>query len=452
MTEPKRQRPAARQGVPFTPPPVERRQLPNGLQLWLVERPDLPLVEASLVLRCGAGRDPREKSGAASLTADVLDTGSSTKDALAISTALEQLGTTLRARAGYDGSSIALTSLVRHAARSFELLAEVVTDPVFPEREVERLRKQHLAAILQQKDRPATVASLLLQRAVYGADHPYGTDIGGTERSVMSLRRSDLVEFWTMFYRPAGAVLMVAGPLTADELESIARPLSERWTGSEPAGEIAEPKRAAGTGVLLLDRPRSAQSEIRIGGVGLRRNSPDFFPAIMLNRILGGQFSSRLNANLRERHGYTYGAWSAYSFGRVPGPFVAGAAVQSAVTGDALGEMVREITEIRKNGVTPEELEFARGGILGAFALAFESPAQLLSILQNIVLYGLPQDYYATYTENIRRVTPEQVRRVADETLSTEFMSTVVVGDLASVRPQLEGMNASVVTLEESGL
>jgi zinc protease len=412
-------------------------------------------VEASLVLQCGAGIDPAGKSGVAALTADALDTGTSTMDALTISSALEQLGSTIRARAGYDGSSISLTSLPRHTGRSVEILARIITEAVFPEREVERLRGQRLTTILQQKDRPSTVASLLLQRTIYGGEHPYGNDIGGTEGSVSALGRKDVVGFWSGFYRPAGAVLMVVGPIGMDELLSVARPLDEIWKGEEPVGQIAEPSPKPPGSILVIDRPGSPQSEIRIGRMGLRRNTEAFFPAVVLNRILGGQFSSRLNANLRERHGYTYGAWSSFSFGKVPGPFVAGAAVHTANTGEALREIVREIGTMHEAGITAEELEFAREGILGSFALAFESPAQHLSILQNIVLYGLPEDYYVRYPEKIRRVTLEEVRRVALETLRPEEMSTVVVGDLAAVMPQLEravSTAPAVLRLDEAGL
>ena len=242
----RRNRPAPRRAHPFRPPAVQKQMLPGGLQVWLAERRDLPLVEASLVLQCGAGTDFRGLSGLAALTADVLDTGTSKRDAIALSSALERLGSTLRARAGYDGSSVSLTSLPRHARESIGILAEIVAEPAFPDREVERLRGQRLSGILQQKDRPATVASLLLQRTLYGIDHPYGSDIGGTEKSVRSISREDLVRFWRTYYRPSGAVLLVSGPLGMTELEEIASPLAEHWTGTEPATELPEPHRGAG--------------------------------------------------------------------------------------------------------------------------------------------------------------------------------------------------------------
>jgi zinc protease len=434
----RRERPKVRPLASFRLPEIHRHRLPNGLEVLLVYRPDLALVTSSIILHCGSVAEPPGLPGIASMVADLLDTGTSRRDALSISAELERLGSSLKCRSGYDGTSLGLNSLVRNAVPSMEILAEILGGAAFLPAELERMRNQRLTAILQQKDRPAAIASLALYRLLHGSDHPYGNDTAGTEESVKRMTREDCVRFFTEQYHPAGSTMIVVGNLRPEDAGGWLEGLAKSWLGEATMRRPDAPVPDNAPQTLLVDRPDAPQSEIRIGCVGIKRKDPDFFPSLVLNRILGGQFSSRMNANLREKRGFTYGAWSSFSYGKQRGPFVAGSAVRTQNTGEAVGEMLKEIESIQREGITGEELGFAREGIEGGFALAFESPGQVISVLQNLVLYDLPDDYYAKYLDNVRGVTREDVLRVAQRTLDTRAMSVVVVGDAATVRAQLE--------------
>jgi zinc protease len=451
----RQERPKPRPLASLRLPQIHRLRLSNGLKILLVYRPDIALVSSSLILHCGSVVEPPGLPGIASMVADLLDTGTSRRDALSISAELERLGSSLKCRSGYDGTSLGMNSLVRNATPSMEILAEILEGAAFLPAEMERMRNQRLTSILQQKDRPAAVASLALYRILHGRDHPYGNDTAGTEESVKRMTRDDCSLFFMEHYHPAGSTMIVVGNMKPDDAEGWLKDLAKDWTGTAAMRRPEAPVPDYGVQTLLIDRPNAPQSEIRVGCVGIKRRDPDFFPSLLMNRILGGQFSSRMNANLREKRGFTYGAWSSFSYGKQRGPFVAGAAVQTQNTGEALGEMLKEIERMRQEGITAEELEFAREGIEGGFALAFESPGQVISVLQNLILYDLPDDYYAHYLDNVRRVTREDVLRFARRTLDTRAMSVVVVGDTSTVRAQIERAGRQEIRLarvEELGL
>lgn len=430
-------RPLPRSAEVFTLPAISRVSCANGLDIRIVERHDLAMVTSSIVLQAGSIEEPSTLPGLSAMVAELLDAGTSSKNALEISSALEGLGTSLKGRAGYDGASVAVSFLARHAGPSVGILAELLSDAVFPATELERARRQRLAAILQQMDRPSSIATLALYRLLYGPSHPYGNDAGGTEDSVKRLTQVDVVDFFDRRYRPAGASMILVGPVHPGEIETFLAPILDHWKGDKMDGERKPVGPPCNPEKVLIHRPGAAQSEIRIGSIGLPRNSPDFFPVLIMNRILGGQFSSRMNANLRERRGFTYGAFTSFSFGKLAGPFVSGAAVHTVNTGEAVSEMAKEIEKMRTDGITADELSFAKEGIEGSFALAFESPSQVISIVQNLILYDLPDDYYSRYLDNVRAVTLEDVRKVAARYLDPATMSAVVVGDSEKVRTQL---------------
>jgi zinc protease len=454
-TPDRRQRPSPQPLVSFRLPEIRKERLTNGLELWMISRPDVRIVYASVILQCGAVADPTGLAGTAAMTADLLDTGTSRMDALTISGELERLGSSLKIRAGYDGTSMGLNCLSRNTRASFDILGELLEDPAFSSAELERLRSQRLAAILQQKDKPAAVASLALYRIIYGSDHPYGNDPDGTEQSIRSMSRDDLLRFFNTHYHASAATMVVVGDVDDRAFDSLLDGVTKRWNGQSAGMELKVPSGGDNPRLLVVDRPDAPQSEIRIGCPGLRRNAPEFFPSVVMNRILGGNFSSRMNANLREKRGFTYGAWTSFSYGKFAGPFVGGAAVQTQHTGETVREIFLEIDAMRRSGITAAELAFARRGIEGGFALMFESPAQVISIMQNLVLYDLPVDYYASYLDNMRKVSQDDVMNVAGKLLDPASMSLVVVGDAKTVVPQLEGIelrNIEVTEVESLGL
>jgi zinc protease len=432
----------------ITLPSIQKATLKNGLSLWLVEQHNLPQVTCNLVILSGTGDDRVEMPGVADMTARMLDEGTSTMDALTIADKLETIGASLRVYAGVDATSAMLTTLTKHLDEALAVYGAVVTDPVFPEKEVSRLKQQRLTEILQQKDRAAITASLAFNRIIYGPMHPRGNDQGGTDKSIRAMTRDDIASFYTLHYRPARSVLILVGDMTlADAVQKFEK-VFERWQPATVPAHLSNPvPLPAERIVYLIDKPAAPQTEIRIGYPALARSTPDYFPVLVMNRILGGQFSSRINLNLRERRGLTYGARSEFQFSKEPGPFVASGGFVSTKSDTAIEQLLFEIDAMHRLGMTAEELAFAKKGITGGFALSFETPSQIAGALQSIVVYGLPEDYYQNYITNVDRVTLDDVRRVAAKYLDSSKMAIVAVGDLASIRQGIEKLHLGTTVL-----
>ena len=431
-------------------PAVQQARLSNGLDVWLVQRRELPLVVLNLVMQSGTDRDPLTMPGVATMTAEGLDAGTSTLNALQIAESLEQIGASFNVRAMLDGTSVSLVALSKHLAKATDIFGSVISNPVFPETEIERLRKQRLNHLIQQRDRPATIASLVFYRVLYGPQHPYGNNKSGTEASVQGMHRKNLVSFHRDHYRPNDGTIIAAGDVTLDGLVKVMEKRLGNWEARN-VPPAATPPLPVGKErhIYLVDKPGAPQSEIRIGYPCLPRSTPDFFPVIVMNRILGGQFSSRLNINLRERRGLTYGAQTQFIFNKHEGPFIASAAVESSETGNAIREFLIEMEKMRADGITEEEIEFSRGGLAGSFALSFETASQQAGALQNIALYGLPMDYYSHYIENLHAVTREDISRVARRYLDTSRMTIIVVGDLQAMKGEIEELQLGEIVITD---
>jgi zinc protease len=429
-------------------PQIQKARLANGLNVWLVEHHELPTVAFNLVLQAGADHDPADKPGIASMTADVLDEGTATRDALQIADELEFIGASLGSRSDLDGSFLTLNTIRKHLDKALAVYADVIVHPTFPAKDFERLRKQRQTSLMQQKDRPPAIASTAFNHLLYGDGHPYGRDAAGTEKSLAAMTRDDLVAFYTTYYRPNNATLIIVGDVTLGDVTAPLEKLLAEWKpGSIPTMAMAHVSPIRARKLYLIDKPGAAQSEIRIGFPAVARNTPDFFAINLMNRDLGGQFSSRLNLNLREKHGFTYGARSSFSFGKLPGPFVAAAGVVTAKTDSSLQEFKYEIDRMGKEGMTADQLRFVKKGYVGGFAMTFETPAQIAGALQNIILYNLPETYYATYLQNIDKVTLDDVNTVAKKYMNTEHMAFVVVGDLKVVREGSEKLGLGETVL-----
>jgi predicted Zn-dependent peptidase len=436
-------------GVPEVGLPViQKARLGNGLSVWLVEHHELPIIAFNLVVQAGSDRDPLDKPGVASMTAEVLDEGTASQDALQIAERLEYVGATMSVNSTFDGTFISLRTVTKHLDEAFDVFAEVVTGAVFPQKEFDRLKQQRLTSLLQQKDRASTIASLAFNRILYGLGHPYGNDPSGTDRSIAALKREDLVSFYEACYRPDNSTLIIVGDTRLKEMTALLEKKLARWKPAPvPPHKFPQTPAMAQRRVYLIDKPEAPQSEIRIGYPALARNTEHFFPVLVMNRILGGQFTSRLNLNLREKHGFTYGARSSFSFSKQPGPFTAGAGVTAAKTDSSIQEFLREIGRMHREGVTDEELQFAKKGLSGSFALTFETPAQIAGQLQNIVLYDLPEDHLATYLQDIDRVTGADIQNAAARYLDPARMAVVVVGDLKTVREGVEKLGLGETVL-----
>ncbi len=424
-------------------PAFQKATLSNGLEVWLVEQHKLPMLSLNLVIQAGSDHDPLTKPGTATMTAEVMDAGTTTLDALQIADRLDYIGASMMIRAGVDGTFASLETLTKHLDEALGMFGDVISHPTFPEKEFERLRNQRLTGLLQQKDRASTIASLAFNHIVYGPGHPYGNDPSGTEQSVKAFTRQDLVAFYTTYYRPNNATLIAVGDAKlVDLVKTLEKYLSDWKKADVPPAIIPAAKPIDARRVYFIDKPGAPQSEIRVGYPALARSTPDFFPVMVMNHILGAQFSSRINMNLRERRGLTYGARSGFTFAKQPGPFAASGGFVSAGTDTAVHELLYELDKMHADGMTPEELAFAKKGLTGGFALNFETSGQIARALQNIVLYGLPENYYEGYLQNIEKVSLDDIRRVAKSYLDTSKMAVVIVGDVKTIKAGVEGLQA----------
>jgi zinc protease len=445
------QRPTPGPTPPVPTPRIAKATLKNGLPVWVVTRHELPLVSAVLQIRAGAAMDGA-RPGSSAMTAGLLDEGTAKHSSLEFAQALDFLGAELSASSGIEQTSVSLQTLTRHLDAALGLMGEMVVQPAFKAEELERERKARLQGLKQQKDVATAIADRVFNLMVYGEDHPYGHPATGTLASVGAITRDDIAGFYDRYYRPNNAVLIVVGDVTVEQIVPKLEQAFAGWTAKPlPADAAVAPTRPAPrpTAVYLVDKPNAAQSEIRIGQPGTRRTAdPDYYALQLLNTALGGQFTSRINLNLRERHGYTYGARSSWAFRRGDGPFVASGGVFTAKTDSSLVEFLRELKDIRgPRPLTADEAEFARNALLRGYPRRFETPDATAGVLADLALFGLPDSEIGNYLTQIARVKPDDVTRVAARYLSPENLAIVVVGDLAKIRPGIEALNLGPVTV-----
>ncbi|MDR1727399.1 MAG: insulinase family protein [Acidobacteriota bacterium] len=440
--------------------PVPRRfRLPGGLTALLVEQHDLPIVAANVVVLGGADRNPVELPGLASFTAEMLDEGTATRSPIEIAAAIDQIGASLTCGSSADISWAAVRALKKNADAAFEILADVLLRPAFAPEEVERIRHDRLTRILQQKDLPAAVAVKSFFLAVYGDRHPYGFTDVGTEESNRAVTRELLAEFHRTGYFPANAALAVAGDLTEAELARFVERHFGGWgdggadrrPAAAPPAPPAPPGgdgRAPSRRVIVIDRPGAPQTVLRIGHVGVSRSHPDYVALDVMNTVFGGMFSSRVNQNLRERHGYTYGASSVFAFRRGAGPFLVGTSVQTEATAPAVTEIFREIDRMREEAVSDAELEAARDSIARSLPGEFETTSAAASSIGQLFVHGLPDDYYENLPQEVAQVSAADVLRVARAHLRPEESVVVAVGDGRRLAPELEGLGIGPVEVQ----
>jgi len=446
-SKPDRSRPPALGPVrPLKLPPVLELRLSNGLPVFVVERHEVPVVQVDAVVRAGAGTDPLDKPGLASLTADMLDEGAGSRSSLEISDETDFLGADLSAETGWDSAAVGLHVPVKRLDRALPIFADVLVRPTFPASEIERVRKDRLTELLQWRDEPAAIASVAFARALYGPGHRYGTATLGTESSVRALSRTDLTGFHRRAFRPEDAAIVVVGDVVADSVRGELEKVLGGWKASGPgvAAEVPAAPQVPAREVWIVDRPGAAQSEIRIGRIGPPRSTPDYFALTVMNTILGGSFTSRLMQNLREQHGYAYGARSRFDFRLSSGPFVAAAAVQTDKTAPALTEFFKELEAIRKT-ITDAEVAKAKNYVALSFPSSLETTGDIASRLAEQFVYRLPNDWIQTYVSRIGAVTTADVRRVASEYVDPGKVAVVVVGDRSKIEADVKALNLGPV-------
>ena len=437
----------------FDFPSVSRQRI-NGSdspELLVARHGDLPLITAEVVIEGGAAAEPAELAGIAQLTAEALETGTTSRDVEVLAWELESLGVQLETSAGWDAASVGFTVPAERLEPAMELLADIVRRPAFPEDQVERIRDQQLADILQRRKEPRGLASDAAARFIFGQDVPYGRPLIGLEETVRTIDSEALRAFHEERYRGGSAAIILTGAVSQDQARDVVRKHFDDWNGSAPAGaDFDVAPRVDDTTVFIVHRPGSVQSEIRLGHVGVDRHHVDYVPLTVMNTILGGAFTSRLNMSLRERHGFTYGARSGFAFRRRPGPFTVDVAVASDVTARAIQEALREIHSLRDDGPTEEELENARDYLRGVLPLRLQTTSAIASRVSELVVFDLPDDYFAGYRDRIGEVMREDVHRVAREAVRPDGLAVVVVGDAEQIEQPLRELDLGPIEVHES--
>jgi len=422
----------------FTPPAIQRGKLSNGLEVFLVEDHKLPLVHFNLVLRSGWAEDPKDRPGAASITSAMLDEGTTKRTALQISDEAQSLGASLGTGSTFDGSSVSLNVLKKNLDAGLDLLSDIVLHPTFPPAELERQRKIYLGQIAQEAKEPETAAFNAFFQELYGPDHPYGQPYtgSGTEASVRAIQRDDLQRYYQANYYPNNAAVVIAGDLTMEEAKTKLEKIFAGWKpGEVKRQQVPQPPAIPKTTILILDKPGAVQSIVIMGNAGVQRSDPDYETLDVMNNAFGGQFTSRLNLNLREEKGYTYGAGTFFLATRGPGPWIAYAPVQVQNTKESLSEMVKEIHDVlTTRPLTDAETANSKNNLIKSYPRAFQTVSGIAAQMGEIFLYELPLQEWTEYLKKVEETTPQSALKAAQNHIHPDAMLIVVVGD----RPKIE--------------
>ena len=413
--------------------------LPNGLKIFVVENHREPTVTFRLLIKAGDAFDGAQP-GLADMTASLLNRGTAKRTAVQFAEETDFLGASVEAGSGPDSLEVSASGLTKDLPKLLDLFADAALRPAFPDDELAKQKRQAISSLAESKQQPATLASRMRGKLLYGSGHPYGAF--PTEESLGGLKRDDLVKFHDTQFSPDNATLAIVGDLRADEVVPLVEKAFAEWkvAAADPARQPVFPdlpKKPADVTVHLVDRPGSVQSNILVCGRGVERNNHDTPELGVLNSTLGGGFSGRLFQNLRERHGYTYGSSSAFSSNRVAGIFSASAEVRNAVTVPAIEEIFNEIRRIGEQPVPDPELGMQREYLAGNYLLSLESPLRTAERVQDIDLYKLPADYFKTYASRVEAVTAENVKTLADKYLDPKTMTVVVVGEAKEIAASL---------------
>lgn len=420
------------------------------MRVRVVQKQPLGLVTAMVVLRSGETAAPAGCEGLAVLAGDALEGGTTRLSSVELARRLENIGASFGAATGWDSTTVAVSCLADNLVDALPLLAEMVRSPAFDQAEFDRYKAQRLATAAHRRMDPAAVAADFHARSIYGDGDTYARPLGGTEASLGALESDHARQYAAARYGPVQAAVVVVGDVESEEV----RQLADREFGDWRAQSANPPEavvvgREPGRSIHVVHRPGSVQSEIRVGHVGVSRFVEDYLPLTVVNLVLGGSFSSRLNLNLREHHGFTYGVRSTFAARRNRGPFVVSTAVGNSVTAAAVRETFREVEALSESGPTADEVQTATSYLAGVFPLRMESTGQVASRIAGLIVFGLPVGYYRDYRDRIREVTREQAAAAARCHIRPRELCTVVVGDADAVAPGLEDLKFGPVTIHD---
>lgn len=429
--------PKAGEPRPLQLPAVQQFTLQNGLPVYLVEKKGLPIVQFTLSFNAGSIFDPADREGLAALTADLMDEGAGDRDGLALAEEISFQGIRLFVNAGREQLSLNLFTPNSRLPEALPLFADILLRPRFDAAEIERKRTEYLVSLVQNHDEARTIASTAFAQQVFGPTHPYARPSRGTEASLKAIQATDLRNFHREYLTPANGYLIIVGNLNRADAERQLNGLLQNWQGGMAKTlTIPEPPKRKGFQIFLIDKPGAAQSELRFGHPGVSRSTPDAFPLEVMNTILGASFTSRLNQNIREEHGYAYGAGSSFYQPRSKGYFLASSAVQTDVTGAAIGEFLKELNGIRS--ISEGDADKARNYLALGYPGNFESIEDMARQLAEVVYYQLPNDYLNTYVKQVLGVQRTDLERVATTYIQPDNMVLVIVGDRSKIDAEVK--------------
>lgn len=444
VADPLGARPTLASPTPFTPPVPITFKRPNGMTVWLLERPSLPIVSLQIVVPAGASRDPEGKGGLAVMTANMLDEGAGKRGPIELASDLDRLGASLGTGATADYASVQLTVLKKNLGAAAEIFGDVVAKPQLSPVEWKRVHDLWENDLKARQSEPSAVASVVLARKGYPASHPYAHPASGTLKSAAQVSLDDVKKFYAANYRPDLATCVIVGDITRAEIDPLLdKALAAFQAGTKalpPTAASAEPKAPesiAKRRVVIVDRKDAPQSVIAVARPGVSAVDEDAPPLVRVNAALGGSFTSRLNQDLREEHGWSYGARSSFSFGRLRGLFVAQAAVHTEHTGEALKAMLADVESVAKDGLTDEEVEKTRLLARADLVEAFETVDAAARRLGRNAGIGLAPDHEATASKVLYRADKAALKRLAAAHVAVDDALVVVVGPRAAIEPQL---------------
>ena len=433
---------------PFRVPEIRETRLPNGMRVVVAERRALPIVHARVIIDAGAVHEPAEKSGLAVLTGALLiEGGAGGMSSAVLAQRIEAIGAQIASSASYSLASVNVTSLTSVFPEAMDLASMAVRAPMFDDREVGRVRAQAVTGYEQAMSSAEGVADRTFSRAIYEASAPYSRNPSGTATTLAAITRDDVTGWHSRMFSPANTTLLFVGDISFDDAVAIARHRFGDWSVPSTGATLPpNPTRAgSGTRVILVDRPGSVQSAIYVGVPGIATPDADFFRMTVLNRVLGGGFTSRINTNLRERRGFTYGANTILAALQNAGTFYAASSVRTSATDSALAEVMHEFRRIVEEPVPAAELQASLNNLVASFPASVQSVQELAGRLQTVLIYGMPMDYYDTYRERLSAVTAADLSTIARAKLNPQAITMVVVGDLATIEAAIRARNFGAV-------
>ena len=450
MNSVKRKKPAAGHKSGFNLPGIESFKLENGLPVYFVCKDTLPVMNMSLVLDAGSKYDPQNKKGLSNLLAMMVDEGAGEYNALQLSDQFEIIGANFSVSCDQDSMYLSLQALADEFERGTELFSLVVCDPHLDEKDFEREKRKITTRILQKRDDIEEIANDVFEFKLLGENNPYSSPTIGYQKDIDSITVEELREHFRSIIDPSNGFLVVVGSYDEERLKKALNKYFSRWKIKDLNKRVINTETTFSPGLYIVNKQDSVQSEIRTGLISFGRNEYDYFSRSILNLILGGQFTSRLNLNLREKRGFTYGIHSRFVYLKSAGYFYTSTSVSSENTGPALREIFKEIKNI-KEGVTSKELEFAKSSLIRKFPSGFETNRQIASNIIGQIIHSLPEDYFKKYIEKIKQVTREQVIKAAADNLIPDKLTTVVAGNKEKIIGQLKEIYPGEITELDAG-